>query len=114
MSKITSPREGSKLLDSEIITNVAKELKMTKHKLAATLQTKSHAGIYNIFYGTGAITGDMINRFSLYLPQVNQEYLKSGKLPIIHKPVTFEIEEVREIKDQLNRIEEMLITLIQK
>ncbi len=115
--KITQPREGNSITDSEIIENVSKELGMSLNKIAKVMNAKSSMSVYNVSYGFNNLNDDLINRFKLYLPSVSEDYLRFGQEPILleKKDAAIELSEKMErIIESQSRIEGMLLEILSR
>lgn len=74
---------GNTITDSEKMKELLNALNMSAHSLSVKLEYKSPASVYHVLNGVNTMSNGMARRIVDYIPNVNLEFLKNAKLPVI-------------------------------
>jgi hypothetical protein len=123
---------GENITDGKKLEDLLAALDITAHNLAVKLGYKSHASVYHVINGINSLSEGMIERIVKAVPNASYQFLKFGKLPVLlgnegiqaqmnlfNLPPTpnselFKLKRIMDVPDQLDRIEEMLIDLLNR
>ena len=70
-------------VDSQRLQDVLNALDTNANALSQKLGYKSHASVYHVLTGLNTMSDNMMERLIRSYPNVNYEYLKKGRLPIL-------------------------------
>ena len=113
-----------KLNDSEILSQLLKEINYSAHKFANKMGYASASSIYHILKGTNKISSAMADKIVDALPGVNYLFVTRGELPILldnsetigqsnilglSKKVSFD-----DVPQTLKNIENLLVQVLEK
>jgi len=115
MAYKTAPPNGKPITDKEIIEKVLIAIGVNARQLSSKLEYKSPSQIANIRMGYQNISEEMIFKFRSFIPQVNENYLRTGEgsvltdgtnktIPLSDTP-QFTILDLKDVPNRLARIE---------
>jgi len=78
-----APPNGKSIPDAEIIEKILIALGMNARQLGEKLKFKSPSSIANVKKGYHGISEEMMFKFRTFIPQVNENYLRTGEGSIL-------------------------------
>ncbi len=94
------PQNNKSITDAEIIEKVMSALGINSRQLGNKLQYKSPATVANVKKGYVPLSDEMIFKFRSLLPQVNEQFLRTGEGSVLSDGTNVDINGLVPLKDQ--------------